>query len=741
MADSSQHQPFSIDLLQNRNYLAPLGPFDGAVAALAQIGAEHYFITTHANYVPTLPPLHNPHRLYLREDMHYGTDDYTRWPQQFTVKCAVVDPKAAGLLTLREKSLALAISSFWHIIQQILEFYGQLQTLPTTFPKMLFTVASMQSAVLELDALDRYMTIHKAQIEQFLAPQPMTVGHFVGVFTSDPSVVQKLWAAGCPCWFLRPQYVFDEENILRVVPLREPPIDLYDPDAHADAAREVPWYRDPFETGACASLPNADAVVVPGPPIASGSTSAVRSDGQTHHAKPYSDQNPKEALQGHADQREEQREKQRENVVETIAPVAPHIPGPIERDRFARLDSPYMPPPIVAWADALAAVDRTVAPSVNDPADGRYVLPKPALLVYGTTPARRRMFLHRWNLLGDCFMWMLQHNAQLLSTQDWKDVLEGLVTPRSHPDSKAYKRGAKLQQCLRPALDTCNITSLEGILPVAQESCPKLSVAEMHGIVWQVAETSFRFEFCALDRRASGLEWLDVVKQCFAGSMLMGVPLHFGPLGWAADKLEEHHRYAHRTAQLMFGWKTKARPPMILERANLRVSWSAEEMESLEQAVCRYYTQAFWELFDTTFPTPSWGENLTGTYPTWPNANVTQAQTSSFATPEYSAMQSDMLMMLPDTQMPGPAPGLPLDPAADDLVSFLGLDLDSAFADLRPGTDVAYSFDEPSVPSGSTTATTTTTCLPCSFIDPTSATSSHCGAEGAAFESGWARAE
>ncbi|KAJ6608534.1 hypothetical protein B0H10DRAFT_2067556, partial [Mycena sp. CBHHK59/15] len=97
----------------------------------------------------------------------------------------------------------------------------------------------------------------------------------------------------------------------------------------------------------------------------------------------------------------------------------------------------------------------------------------------------------------------------------------------------------------------------------------------------------------------------------------------------------------------------------------------------------------------TTFPTPSWGENFAGTYPTWPNANVTQAQTSSFATPEYSAMQSDMLMMLPDTQMPGPAPGLPLDPAADDLVSFLGLDLDSAFADLRPGTDVVYSFDEP----------------------------------------------
>ncbi|KAJ6629993.1 hypothetical protein B0H10DRAFT_2208141 [Mycena sp. CBHHK59/15] len=568
MADSSQHQPFSIDLLQNRNYLAPLGPFDGAVAALAQIGAEHYFITTHANYVPALPPLHNPHRLYLQEDMHYGTDDYTRWPQQFTVKCAVVDPKAAGLLTLREKSLALAISSFWHIIQQILEFYGQLQTLPTTFPKMLFTVALMQSAVLELDALYRYMMIHKAQIEQFLAPQPMTVGHFVGAFTLDPSVVQKLWAVGCPCWFLRPQYIFDEENILRVVPLREPPIDLYNPDVHTDAeicraAREVPWYRDPFETGARASLPNADAVVVPGPPIASGSTSAVRSDGQTHHAKPYPDQNPKEALQGHTDQREEQQrekqwEKQRENVVKTIAPVAPHIPGPNEHDRFARLDSPYMPPPIVAWANALAAVDRTVAPSVNDPADRRYVLPKPALLVYGTTPAWRHMFLHRWNLLGDCFMWMLQHNAQLLSTQDWKDVLEGLVTPRSHPNSKAYKRGAKLQQCLRPALDTCNITSLEGILPVGQESWPKLSVAEMHGIVWQLAETSFHFEFCTLDRRASGLEWLD-------------------PAGLGGGQARRTPSLCPPNSATKFGWKTKACPPMILERANLRVSWSGRK--------------------------------------------------------------------------------------------------------------------------------------------------------------------
>lgn len=76
--------PHSIDLLRNRAPTLPLGPFDGNVGAFAQLGAQHYFITTNADYIPTLPSLQHPHAVYLRSDMRYGTDDPTLWPQQWT---------------------------------------------------------------------------------------------------------------------------------------------------------------------------------------------------------------------------------------------------------------------------------------------------------------------------------------------------------------------------------------------------------------------------------------------------------------------------------------------------------------------------------------------------------------------------------------------------------------------------------------------------------------------------------
>ncbi|KAJ7683791.1 hypothetical protein B0H17DRAFT_1204925 [Mycena rosella] len=207
------------------------------------------------------------------------------------------------------------------------------------------------------------------------------------------------------------------------------------------------------------------------------------------------------------------------------------------------------------------------------------------------------MYLHHWNMLADCVTWMLRHDPQLLSTQEWKDILEGLITMRGHSNSRTYKRGAKVVACLRPALIASNVSNIEGVLPVAPESCPELSLEQTHEMIWLVAKTGFRFEFCALDRRASGEERVDSVKQCFAGNMLIGVPLYLSQLGWAAPKVEDRHRYVHRTARLMLKWSTKTRRPDIIQRVNQTLQWSVAEMEALEQAVCRYYTQAFWEYF------------------------------------------------------------------------------------------------------------------------------------------------
>lgn len=273
-------------------------------------------------------------------------------------------------------------------------------------------------------------------------------------------------------------------------------------------------------------------------------------------------------------------------------------PAKTERDKFQILDVAEMPPLIAAWADALSQVDKSVSPFTIDPANRRYVFPEPALLV-NTTPDRQRKFLHHWTLLRDGFTYMLSQweHSQLLSAQEWRDVLEGHMMKRGHPDSKAYRRSKQLEDRIRPALQACNITSVEGF-PVPPESLPKFSLAHARQIVWQVAETNFRFEFCALDRCASMKDRLEDVKACFAGRMLIGAPLEMSKCGFAVEKIEQRHRYFVRAATLMLDWNTQSPRPPVITRGFLEHSnWCASQMQGLETAVCRYYTQAFWEYF------------------------------------------------------------------------------------------------------------------------------------------------
>jgi hypothetical protein len=170
------------------------------------------------------------------------------------------------------------------------------------------------------------------------------------------------------------------------------------------------------------------------------------------------------------------------------------------------------------------------------------------------------------------------------------------MTKRGHPDSREYRHSSQLESRILPALQASNISSVEGF-PVPVESLPEFSIEQTREIVWQVAETSFRFEFAALDRRASKKDCLDAVKDCFAGHMLMGVPLEMSKRGWAATAMEERHHYVAWTANLMLEWTTTSPRPNIIRRIADHWQWSPADMQALETAVCRYYTQSFWEYF------------------------------------------------------------------------------------------------------------------------------------------------
>ncbi|KAJ7040851.1 hypothetical protein C8F04DRAFT_1391661 [Mycena alexandri] len=624
-----QPHPHSVDLLRNRNPDTPLSPFDGTVGAFAQIGPAHYFITTNVDYVPAPPSIETPHKLYLR----YGTDDPTLWPQQYTahychmpliprkgsrpeldvmwwnptkrdfvVGSAVT--RGLGRLTLKRFSAFLPpvnelvkrctelrqktapaplLPLFGQLIQHILMWLEQLQTLPTTFIKMVFAVTSLQRAFLELKALYQYMTIYKRRINNYPAPAHTTpaIAQSVGAFTSVPTVAQQLWNAGVPVWLVRSVDVFDRENILAVVPLLEPNFGLPDPDAHAEgapaalytgnstaekiaviqrAAIQTPWYHDPFETSITRAPSPSPAPVastsgsIAQPRHAPSTSAPVASCPLNHNRqsryKPYPANDPAKA-------------------------PASKDTAKGDRDKFTALTIPEMPPSIVSMADALTQVDRSVVPYSTDTGDKRYVLPEPALLVNTPHPQRRYKLLHHWSLLADGFIYLLtQHpNPELLSAQQWRDVLDGQMTKRGDPNSRSYKRSESLEDRIllhSGVWYACNVTSLEGF-PVPPESVPEFTLAQTREIVWQVAETSFRFEFCALDKRASKKDRLTLVKECFAGHM--------------------------RTASLMLDWTTKSPRPNIIRHVAEHRLWSPAEMQTLEIAVCRYYTQAFWEHF------------------------------------------------------------------------------------------------------------------------------------------------
>lgn len=215
-----------------------------------------------------------------------------------------------------------------------------------------------------------------------------------------------------------------------------------------------------------------------------------------------------------------------------------------------------------------------------------------------SAPDRVRKFLHHWMLLRDAFMYMLSQpqHTQTLSGQEWRDVLWGLMHERGHDGKRTHRRSVAIQERIRPALDLSNVTDMQGF-PVPDKDVPEFTIEQTHEILWQTAETSFRVEFAALDKRASRQDRLHDVKHCFAGGMLISPPLKLSKQGLAAASLDERHRYFARAAKLMLDWTTKSPRPNIFRRVTDHVNWTALLKEELEMAVSKYYTQAFWEYF------------------------------------------------------------------------------------------------------------------------------------------------
>ncbi|KAJ7466557.1 hypothetical protein B0H11DRAFT_2239731 [Mycena galericulata] len=643
---------YALDLTRNRNENAPLGPFDSKIAAVIRIEGESYYITTNASYIPAVP-VPGKHTVYLRKDMRYGEDDPVLWPHNYShYNChlGAIQKKPLGMLreiavmwsnptaedfisaetglsatrslgklsTMRFSAIAQLVNKFREeytkyvehiapqpvntlfppLIKQIRLGLERLQTIPTTFHQMVATVTTVQRMFLEAQALLKYITVYKPLMDHGESDLPRPTEHCVGVFTADLVIAQEFRLAGLPYWLLRPTHTFRSDNILAVVELLQPADQLQlerlqgcsefptqgDTDSKMSiihrCSRTAAWYKDPFSPAAAAPPSQQSGSTIPTPAKADPTPQpAKRPDlGKTStRYDPYP----------------------RSPAPPRTAATTPKQQG---RDKFEPLDREEMPPSIPAWARALAAVQKRNDPR-NGPMDTRYVFPEPALVVSSESPARRQLLLHHLSLMMDALLYRLgdPEDPHLpLSSQEWRDVLVGKaaaaqsVRGRAGGLTKASKRSIGLHELLAPAMRVCGVLQCTDF-PAAEGSFRPVTVHRAQEMLWALAESNFRFEFLALDRRAAGIDRSDWCRDCFAGGMLQGIPVEFAKDGLASMSPRTRLPYFKRITRLMCDWRP--RPGDVIVGAARKETWDTKEIEALEDAVARHYTQTFYDLF------------------------------------------------------------------------------------------------------------------------------------------------
>ncbi|KAJ6524022.1 hypothetical protein B0H19DRAFT_1276712 [Mycena capillaripes] len=481
--------------------------------------------------------------------------------------------------------------------------------IPSTHIRMVVGVTTVQHEYLELTGLLRYMSKYKPRLEGIEDPDANTTrpDDCIGCFTDDPRIAQIFFKACLPCWLIRPLKVFANEYILKVVVpfaatnfLEMKPAAGFSSVPATDrlddrialvhrSTENTPWYRNPFEDSS--------------PDVASNSAAQSSRPGTTGEqlAKAGPSRNVSSALSKSASSSGKgspyaAARAQAKAQKEAKGP-SPNAKPP--RDKFLPFDCPEMLTTITPWANALAAIDRSRPRSCGIDLPQLYVMPEPTLPASPEEELRRRMLYHYYRLLHDALVFCLADHSQchaLLTTQQWQDVLQGKVTKQGKDGTRVQARSASLEDLLQPAFTDCGIDALTEF-PVPPEAVPPLHVHRTKELLWELAEINFRYEFLALDARASGLDRPNECRRCFAGEGLIGMDFRESQRGLAAHEAMERLPYLLCMAGLMRDWSVPCERPKQIDTARERTEWVASSVRHLEQKVAQYYTQSFYELF------------------------------------------------------------------------------------------------------------------------------------------------
>ncbi|KAF8174188.1 hypothetical protein K438DRAFT_1980489 [Mycena galopus ATCC 62051] len=464
----------------------------------------------------------------------------------------------------------------------------RLRTLPTTWELALLDLRTVQRTYLELCALLNWTTKFRpqkdeAQMQSVQNRSPPVPPQCIAAFVSQPAHAQELFHAGLPFWYIRPLFGFVLENILSVSSITSPfalnqekmagqPVVHSGTNsdakirAMAQAAFRTLWYRDPYEDGTpCPPLSSQPPSQSPSQPVAGPSTAPASTD--RYHLYPPGGS--------------KYQDRRRSGPAKPHGTTAGQSAG---RNKFQLFRADEMPDAIPAWAEALLKVDRATTKSYRG-VDQHYIFPEPVLL--------KDLLICRITSPDD-------GTPLCLKSQEWREVLcDGRLdgVPKNLRAHQAQKHsGRSVATVLGPAI-CANAVDLQALSNLP-EQFQNYTLTEIREIVWEFAEVNFRFELLSLHQRASGQEHASAVELCFAGGLLVGIPLSDSRGGLAALDLNDRHRYHIHLAKLMVDWATDCQRARVIQRdVREKQSRSTEEMRALEIAVATFYTQAFYEFF------------------------------------------------------------------------------------------------------------------------------------------------
>ncbi|PPR00973.1 hypothetical protein CVT24_000269 [Panaeolus cyanescens] len=445
-------------------------PLHFLVGNVAAVIGKFLYTTPNSSFIPF--PSSGHRDLHLRNDYRYGPDDPTLWPQPYSersphlgliaripndvnnplhflvwnptpndfVASTGIANGVGRLAQQRVNTLASLVnrtrSRFSRYVAQlgdkkpnpvatllntaIHHTLTRLQSLPATYTQLNFGVTELQRYILELDALLDYVEIFKPIMDG--APPVSDSIQRMGVYTSNPRVVQDFHHAGLPVWYVRDFKATADGFINNILEIVEPTqfSSLIATEKHTGFPSIFSGKADTAEIIDLIHGYSRRWLATPNPfdvPSLLNPASASPAPVQIAELSLSSRPTKRPKLD------ESSKSKSKAPAPGSRKPAKQKNEPKVARDTFAVIESPLAPFAIPSWAAALREVDQSTPPATDPlpPYARMYAYPDPGIFI--TVPAERRQrLLESWLRIADASR-ATRSSFHGMKIQQWRDLL------------------------------------------------------------------------------------------------------------------------------------------------------------------------------------------------------------------------------------------------------------------------------------------------------------------------------